>query len=403
MKEERLRERLLHDPIPGEREAERRTWETVHAAYRERIPVRARPHRRRIALALAGATLVLGLLLSPAGAKVRDWINDVVEPGSDNAKPVLRTLPAPGALLVESGRGPWVVRHDGGKRRLGEYGQATWSPSGLFVAVTDGRQLVAVDPLGQERWTHPASARVRDPRWSPSGIRIAYRSDDELHIVAGDNSSAQLLADEVAAVPAAWRPEPSALAMPGVTEVDPTPEHEIAFVQRDRVRLVRADTGEELWRSARFATPVEQLAWSSDGSRLLVLSPDSFVVLDARGRPATKGATGGGARAAAFSPDGKRFALLRTAGGRTELVVLDARGGNPTDGRLLARPGVISDVTWSPNGDWLLAGWRSADEWLFVRASDWRVVPIANISEQFDPGATGDSAFPRVAGWCCVP
>jgi hypothetical protein len=402
MNDKRLRERLRDDPIPGEHDSEQRAWDVVSAAYEERTPVvRARP-LRRLALVTAGAAAIVAIVLSPAGAQVRDWIDDVVDPGSEDARPVLRALPAPGQLLVESERGPWVVRHDGGKRLLGRYGEATWSPSGLFVAATDGRQLVAVDPLGQQRWTRPASDPVRDPRWSPSGIRIAYRSGDELRVVAGDNSSDQLLAAPAAAIPPAWRPEPSALEMPGVREVDPSPEHEIAFVQGDRVRLARADTSEVVWSSARFASPIEQLSWSPDGERLLILARDLFVLVDARGQSLTKGVTRGVARAAAFAPDGQRLALLATVAGRTEVTLVDQRGD--PDGRpVLTRRGVISDITWSPNGDWLLAGWRSADEWLFIRPSDGRVDPVANVSRQFDPGGNGDMEFPRIAGWCCAP
>ena len=77
----------------------------------------------------------------------------------DDAKPALRSLPAAGELLVESEQGPWIVREDGSKRLLGDYEEASWSqPRGLYVAATDGRTLLAVEPDGTVRWTITAPA-----------------------------------------------------------------------------------------------------------------------------------------------------------------------------------------------------------------------------------------------------
>ena len=55
-------------------------------------------------------------------------------------------------------------------RFLGNYTDATWSPHGLFVAVTHGRQLSAIAPDGTPHWSLAQRQRVSDPRWSPSGI-----------------------------------------------------------------------------------------------------------------------------------------------------------------------------------------------------------------------------------------
>ena len=62
--------------------------------------------------------------------------------------------------------------------------------------------------------------------------------------------------------------------------------------------------------------------------------------------------------------------------------------------------GTLTGPSWSPDGRWLLVGWPAADQWLFISADDRdRVVPFERISEQFDPGGSGPSRFPRVAGW----
>ncbi len=133
MSEERLRALLREEPIPGAAEAERRGLALLERAYAERRPA-ARPVMPRLAVALAAAALLAALLLSPAGAAVRNWIGDVFTAGVRNAQPALTEVPGGGRLLVQSSRGPWVVQPDGSRRLLGHYEEASWSPHGLFVA-----------------------------------------------------------------------------------------------------------------------------------------------------------------------------------------------------------------------------------------------------------------------------
>jgi len=131
-----LQERLHDAPIPDEDGACERGWQVVSAAYADRRPV-TQPARipMRVAVAAGLAALILALVLTPAGAKVVDFVRDVVKPSAKEAAP-LTALPAPGDLLVESSQGPWVVHRDGSQRLLGDYRQASWSPHGYFAAVT---------------------------------------------------------------------------------------------------------------------------------------------------------------------------------------------------------------------------------------------------------------------------
>jgi hypothetical protein len=354
---------------PGEAEAEQRSWEVIRAAYAERTPLRPAPRVRRLAIAAAAGAAVLAIGFSPAGAKVGDLVERMGEAmgiGEQEARPALRSLPAAGELLVESEQGPWIVREDGSKRLLGEYEEASWSPRGLFVAVTDGRELIAVEPGGEVRWTIGAPATVHDPRWGGIGFdtRIAYRSGDDLWVVAGDGSGERRLARDVAPEPPAWRQPPADFA------VDPGagPVHVLTYLDGEgEARTVDADTG------AAISTTRRDLE--------LLSSPPS-------GEP-TKRAT---------SPDGRYLATLRATGGRDELV-LDRHGRGGTRVLFSAR-GALSGPTWSPDGHWLLVGWPKADQWLFIPTErSGKVVAIDDISEQFDPGDTGAAAFPRVAGW----
>jgi hypothetical protein len=356
-----LSRRLREAPLPDEAAAEERSWDVIRAAYAERTPRYPVAHRyRRLALVAAAGVAALAIGLSPAGAKVGDLVEDVI--GEEDARPALRSLPAAGELLVESDSGPWIVREDGSKRLLGDYEQATWSPRGLFVAVTDGRELIAVDPLGEVRWTITAPRPVSDPSWAPSGYRIAYRSGDDLRVVAGDGTGDELIARGVAPVTPAWRPvgdSKLASAQGG---------HVLTYVEGDRdIRTVDLDAGERLETTPRDLE--------------LLSTPPS-----------------GGSGKRAISPDGRSFATLRYVGHRDELVL--QRDGRSEEEVLFSSRGVLTGPTWSPDSRWLLVGWPEADQWLFIRARrPGRVVAFDRISEQFDPGDTGDAGFPKVAGW----
>jgi dipeptidyl aminopeptidase/acylaminoacyl peptidase len=165
---------------------------------------------------------------------------------------------------------------------------------------------------------------------------------------------------------------------------------------------VTPDSEQTLWTSVPLGGRVKSLAWSSTG-HLLVLTRSFFVILDERGRPIAKGPTGGSAEAAAFSPDGRSIALARRRGARSQLVLLRADTTGLAERSLYAGPGRFSDVAWSPDGAWIVTGWRDADQWLFVRPADRRVVAMADISRQFAPGGHAGPGFPRIDGWARSP
>ncbi len=400
MNEDRLRELLRQAPLPGEEEAERDGLRVIRQAFAERS---ARPRRTmpRLAVALAGAALLGLLLLTPAGAQVRDWIDDVLTPGIHDAKPALTEVPGGGSLLVQSASGSWVVQPDGSRRLLGRYEESTWSPRGLFVGATGGHTLSAIEPGGTVHWSLSAAAPVADPRWSPSGFRIAYRAGRALRVVGANGTGDSLLAPRIAPPAPAWSAQGP---------------HLLAYVTAaGELRIANSDSAEIL-ASADALPGIATLGWSRDGT-LLEASPDALRLREVAVSKLGAGLDLGDTRriavpraarlwGAAISPDGATvaalfaFAARESRPPRSEVVLVDADSGRPR--AALRRPGHLSGPTWSPDGRLLLVGWRDADQLLFIPASGrGRVRAVGEISTQFAPGELGSASFPKIEGWCC--
>jgi dipeptidyl aminopeptidase/acylaminoacyl peptidase len=399
MSEGRLRDLLREEPVPAAAEAERRGLALVAQAYAERRPERS--VLPRLAVALAVAALLAALLLTPAGAAVRDWIDDVFTAGVRHAEPALTEIPGGGKLLVQSQRGPWVVQADGSRRLLGRYRAATWSPRGLFVAVAEGRTLSAIEPDGTPRWSISASDRVSDPRWSPSGFRIAYRAGGSLRVVRADGTEDALVGPTSAAVPPAWFP-------PGL--------HLLAYVDGER-RTVVAETDAAGTMDTAGASPgVVGLSWSANGHRLVEITRRDLWLRDVRTSKLAGSLSLGAARriplpagavvrAAAFSPRGRTIAVLldRSLGAgppRSEALLIDPTGGPAR--RLFGVSGHLTELAWSPDGRRLLLAWPAADQWLFVPTEGGaRLRAISDIAAVFAPGNARRATYPRIEGWCC--
>jgi hypothetical protein len=382
---ERLRAALSAQAPPDASGAEERAWRVVSAAFADAIPGRRRRGPRRM-VGLAVAIGLAALLISPAGAKVRHLVRDALDTGHEPSQPALTSLPASADLLVDSAQGPWIVHPDGSKRLLGDYREATWSPHGLFVAATAGHELVALDPRGHVRWSLARAGPITTPRWSPDGFRIAYLSGRSLRVVAADGTGDRLLraavSPEVAPV---WRPDPG---------------HVIAFGGSDgRVHVADADGGRSLGRTGPLL-PL-QLEWSADGKRLLVLTANELRTYGAGGELESAKRISPVARALAVSPSGDVAVIAQTSRPAASRVLTIDPSGRLR--QLFAGPGAFGEIAWSPDGEYLLLSWPSADQWLFLDPDrPRRTVAVSNIARQFSPGG-GPTGFPSVAGWCCAP
>jgi hypothetical protein len=368
--------RLWNDPAPGEREAGNRSWDVVRDAYEERIRVPRKRDWRPIAIAATAAVVVAGAV-TPPGHAVFGSLRDAVR-GEPNAAPSLFSLPTPRSrLLVNSADGAWVVQKDGSKRLLDGYRDASWSPHGLFLAATRGGELRALEPSGKVHWSIGRVGRIRNPRWSFDGFRIAYFAGGALRIVNGNGTGDHLLTPDVRPGPSAWQPN----------------THALAYVNRaGKIQIANVDKRN---RGATVQTrdAPRQLEWTSDGKWLVAVERNAVEVFGQRG-PRIGGLDRGAARVvdASISPDGKRIAFIETEGTHSTLQLTGVLGG-PT-GPVFSGAGSFTKVIWSPDGRWLLLDWRSADQWLFIRRPVQKLVAVSNIRVNFGQEA-------GIAGWCC--
>jgi WD40 repeat protein len=347
----------------------------AHAAMPRHTRPRTAAAATAIVLALAGG----GVLTRP-GQAVGEWVGhklDVVKEAkpkpAPRPTPVHRdgtALPSPGKLLVSGGRGLWIVNADGSKRRLGTWTQGALSPHALNVAATRGRTLAAIATDGNVRWKHTAPAPVKDPRWSPDGLNIAYRAGARMHLIYGNGLHDVTLHGRAADAAPAWRPN------------DP---NTLAWARQDGTVIVEnAYTGLILWH--RRTGPVRTLAWSADGKRLLIAGRRRAAIYrpGSTTKPHTIAlAPGESLAAAVFAPQGNRLALAIASPDRTRVQLLHR------DAALVEAPGRLNQLTWSPDGDWLIAPYR--DEWLLVSARGGPQVRSLD----------GLRMSTRAEGWCC--
>jgi hypothetical protein len=381
--------RLSELPVPAD--AEERALRVVREAFEVRIPnPRRRTIRRSLPVVVAAAVAALAIstvAVSASGGNVLNTVRDAL--GVRNAAAVLTRLPATGRLLVNSTSGPWIVSPDGAKRHLGAgYTQARWSPHGLFeVVVVRGRELAAIDPKGNLRWSLARPA-VNDARWSGDGYRIAYRSGSTLRVVAGDGTGDRALARNTAAAAPAWD---------GAT-------HQLAYAdRRGRIHLVDADTGRTLWISKAGPVPT-QIAWEPSLREIVAVSNRGVRVLHARkGSLFKEIPLAPGPHQLAISPAGPAAITSQTAKGQSAILVMHPEHPWLAPRGIFHGAGRFNSLAWSPNGQWLLASWASADQWVFIKlalqgGAIERVQAVSSIA----PGFNSRTA-PGLGGWCCAP
>lgn len=200
----------------------------------------------------------------------------------------------------------------------------------LYRIRPDGRDLRPI-PLGIPY--HPNGVAV-----SPDGLRIAYASRGDIHVVDADGGNDRnLTSDPGSDAWPAWSRDGSQIAFGS--------NRDQVFGQYD-IFIMKAD-GDDL---RKIVTGGQTPAWSPDGARLAFTLEDSagrhvFAITLANG--SVTQITNGRYLddSPAWSPDGTQLVFGSTRGTTNELYVMNADGSNV---RRLPVPGFYGH--WSPDG-----------------------------------------------------
>ena len=361
-----VRSALLSAPVPDELEAQRRAWAVVRAAYAEREPVR-RPRRLRPLIALAVVAALVAAALSPPGRAVGDWIRDRVA-GRSRPSPRSSGCPRPGS----SSSSPSAGRGSSGRTDP----SACSAPTRTIVLAQRalrrrhaGRRVVALEPDGDPRWsvTRPPRSPTRagrPARASASPIGRARRS-----------ASSPATERATGSWPRAWprSRRPGNRSRPDSARVR----------GRRRPRPRGRGRREELW-SADPGAPREARVVARRPRPARRHERAAPPALPAGRPPGRRRSRRRGARRARrrVRPGTRRVAYSAfDAESRRGIVVLGEERLQRVEGR-------ISDLAFSPDGRWLLAGWPEADQLLFLRLPGvGRIVAVDDVRREFDPAA----------------
>ena len=327
-------------------------------------PRPSRPRRRRAFVAVAAASLVGGLLVTPAvgiGGRLLALIESAPGPPEVQA-PVWSSGGRQIAFLSRRGESNFdldVVNADGSGQRTLAHGTTreppSWSPDGLKIAFEslrdNGVYTVNADGSGRQRLARDS----KDPAWSPDGRTIAFFSGAKIYVMNADGSELRTLTRPQAGVrDLAWSPEGRKLAFLQRKGGCGPSCHDLYVVNSDGSGLRNLTA--KLAVGIRLGLgPASDPAWSPDGQMIAFarLNPglaEPIYVVKADGsrlRNLTPKPVGAYADPA-WSPDGRKIAFVSDRDGNSEVYVMNANGKGQRN--LTRNAAFDADPAWSPDG-----------------------------------------------------
>ena len=219
-------------------------------------------------------------------------------------------------------------------------GAPSWSPDGNRIAfvdyfwlstmAADGSDIQLVVPVrtlreGSDETKEVGGIILAPPVWSPNGERLAFLVGETVKRVGGRwvlyaarTDGTELMRIAEAVVPPVWSPDGEYLTFTRASEVDAEAGESEKVGEKDKaigIYVVRADgTGmRQLLAPPSEDWKVTQIAWSPDGSELLINSGAQAFIIQADGTGLRSLELQGDPEAwrqVAWSPDGSRIAVF---------------------------------------------------------------------------------------------
>jgi tricorn protease len=276
-----------------------------------------------------------------------------------------------------------------------------WSPDGrrlYFVSDRDGHENLWVRPLeGGEatRLTAFRDGRVLWPTITRDGRTIAFERDFGVWTCDTSTGAVKALAITRRGAPAGPGVEPLTLTS-DFSDLSLSPDgQKVAFVARGEVFAASAKEGGDAVRVTRTVAVEADPVWAPDSRRLAYVShrdgAPRLYLYDFAGERETRLTEGPGRdEAPRFSPDGRVLAFVRDQRElraldletRQERVLATGRFGDPLGARAPA---------WSPDGRWLAilaTGERSFTNVVLVPASGGVPRPVSFLANVFAGGVS---------------
>ena len=194
----------------------------------------------------------------------------------------------------------------------------TWSPDGRVGYHDSSGRLWITDPSGTTALQLTDGFMDLQPAWSPSGDRIAFKSDrsgnDDIWIVnAGGGIPTKVTDDPAADTRPSWSPDGTRIVF--LSERSENPDLWIVGANGGEVQQITFGPRRE-----------DSPAWSPDGKWIAFVAEEDLWVMPAQGGDAIQITTGAGANEPAWSPDSSKLAFFSSLSGQLRIWIASELG-----------------------------------------------------------------------------